>query len=292
MMIRIRALPALFVMALLPEGSLQSQPPGAVKSVRISGRVVFPDGRQWPSAPVQMAEVVPAGLSDAVSVLADSKGVFQFDALAGKKYRIYLSVHGELSRKTVETARGTDVAIGDIIVRQCPADLVSRQRGNPISVPFLSLERIVIEPQNFSHGAWTKETRSASFVEPPGCLSGPPSMDNRAYWHAWPMVNFSLNGVDVGSFVGGGVKSIRVIRYNPKLTPDQIKREVLGVWRATLLHASNFIDWSEGSDWHIEAMVDHDDGSSSSLLFDNWMHLHVRDRIGKYWYMRIGLAPR
>jgi hypothetical protein len=297
MMIPVRALLALSVTAFLAVASLHSQPARGSKSVRVSGRVVFPDGRNWPSATVLMAEVVPQGLTGEVRVRADPQGVFYFDAVAGKKYRIYLHSYPELSRKTVETASGTDVSTGDLIVRQCPSPAYAhfmrpQQPTGPRSVPPLTLEQIVIEPRDLPYGWWAEEPAPAVFVESPGCMSGPPSLDNRAYWQAWPTVPFYSSGVGVASFVGGNVKSIRVIWYDPKLTPDRIKQEVLRVWRGHLVDVSSSINWSEGNDWHIAAVVEHDDGSSSSLLFDNWMHLRIRDQSGKYWYSRLVSADR
>jgi hypothetical protein len=297
MMIPVRALLALSVTALLTAGPLRSQPAGTSKSVRISGRVVLPDGRPWPSAPVAMAEVVPEGLTGAVRVTADSRGAFKFAAVAGKKYRVYLRVHGELTRTTVETASGRDIAIGDMIVRECPSPSYDRRPKHPTaptSVPPLTLKQIVIEVRGPPPEPWTEDPQLAVFIESPGCMSGPPSLDNRAYWHTWPMVSFHDSGVGVGvaSFVGGKVKSIRVIWHDPKLSPDQIKQAVLRIWRSTLFEISSSVNWAEVFSWRIAAVVERDDGSSSSLWFDSWIHLRVQDQRGKYWYSRLLPAPR
>ena len=86
-------------------------------------------------------------------------------------------------------------------------------------------------------------------------------------------------------FAGGKVKEIRVVRYDPRLTPDQIKAEVRKVWLGIFQYATCQIEWDEGTLWNVLATVEYEDGRKSSILTDG-LHVQVQDREGKYWYMR------
>jgi hypothetical protein len=94
--------------------------------------------------------------------------------------------------------------------------------------------------------------------------------------------------VSVESFVGGRVKSIRVVRSRPdeKLTPVQLREEVRKVWLSRFWHASCGIEWAEANLWNIEAVVEYEDGKQSSILMDAG-HVRVQDREGKYWFFRL-----
>jgi hypothetical protein len=87
--------------------------------------------------------------------------------------------------------------------------------------------------------------------------------------------------------LGKGCGERRQSRYDPELTPDSIKGQVQKIWRSLLSDASSIINWSEGSFWNIEAIVEDEDGATSELLSDGW-HVRVRDRQGKFWYARAG----
>jgi len=93
--------------------------------------------------------------------------------------------------------------------------------------------------------------------------------------------------LSIESFMGGKVKSIRVVHHDPKLTSSQVREEVRKVWLGVFWNASSFIGWSEGNRWNIEASVEYDDGKRSSILMDGWIHVQVEDREGKRWYVRL-----
>ena len=87
--------------------------------------------------------------------------------------------------------------------------------------------------------------------------------------------------ITVESFVGGEVKVIRVVGYDPKLMPSQIREEVRKVWLGVFWFAGSSIMWSE---------VEYEDGKRSSILMDGWVHVQVEDREGKYWFIRLSPA--
>jgi hypothetical protein len=157
----------------------------------------------------------------------------------------------------------------------------------------LQLEQIIIEPQKpISERVGIPLTQpnpgyvnSSAFVELPPCWSGP-SLDRRAEWEALQNVYFFDRYLSVESFVGGKVKSIHVVRYDPRLTPFQIREEVQRVWLGVFWTASSFIGWAEGSIWNIDASVEYEDGKRSSLITDGG-HVRVQDREGKYWFIRL-----
>jgi hypothetical protein len=122
-----------------------------------------------------------------------------------------------------------------------------------------------------------------SSVEFPQCWSGP-SLARRGEWEGLWEVSFN-QFLSIEEFVGGKVKKIHVVRYDPRLTPDQIKEEVRKVWHGIFHDATCQIVWDEYTYWNILATVEYEDGRKSSILTDG-MHVQVQDREGKYWYMR------
>ncbi len=91
--------------------------------------------------------------------------------------------------------------------------------------------------------------------------------------------------MSIEEFIGGKVKEVRVVRYDPGLTPDQIRDEVSKVWLGIFQYATCQIEWDEGTLWNILARVKYEDGRKSSILTDGG-HVQVQDREGKYGYMR------
>jgi hypothetical protein len=305
-MIPIRAAIVVCFAASLNASCQPSRVAGTATSTRISGRIVFPDGRPWSSVYVNIARVVPEGLAQEEQVTTDANGMFTFQAATGKTYRVYLNVYGVTGRKTVETAGSDYVALGEIVAVRCaPADSVTFAGAvaNEAQQAQLRVDQIVLEPQPLRDGEWQiipatspEQDRAArsragfdpdAFPEVPPCWSRP-LIESRPYWGAYPMLWFDER-LTIGSFIGGKVKSVQISRYDPRLEPDEIKNQVRRVWRGTLSHASRIIDWSEGTPWNIEAIAEDEDGTRSSLLIDRWDHVRVTDRHGRNWYTKVAV---
>jgi hypothetical protein len=93
--------------------------------------------------------------------------------------------------------------------------------------------------------------------------------------------------VSIESFVGGKVNVIRVISYDTRLTPSQIRDEVRRVRLGLFCDATSSITWSEGNRWNIKASVEFEDGKHAWIVMDAWIHVQVQDREGKYWFIRL-----
>jgi hypothetical protein len=155
----------------------------------------------------------------------------------------------------------------------------------------LKMEQVVIDP------AWTAVNPMAQLVPPfspqnckepkgldwPRCWQGP-SLARRDEWEIRNNVSF-YHYTSVESFVGGKVKSVRIVAYDPARTPAQIKEEFRKVWFGVFRDTSCFIVWDEITLWNLRAVIEFEDGKQISLLTDG-MHVEVQDREGKYWYMR------
>ena len=114
----------------------------------------------------------------------------------------------------------------------------------------------------------------------------PKSLNRRSEWEELPAVEFD-HYLSVESFVGGRVRTIRVIRRDPRLTPEQIRDEVMRVWLGVFWNITRSIGWQEGNPWNIEAAVEYTDGKHSLILMDGLVHVEVEDREGKYWFLRL-----
>jgi hypothetical protein len=90
----------------------------------------------------------------------------------------------------------------------------------------------------------------------------------------------------IAAFVGGNVQTIRVIHYDPTLTPAQVEDQVRKVWLSWFRYAESFIGWSEGNNWTIDAVIEFDDGNRASLV-TNGSHTRFQDREGNYWFVRL-----
>lgn len=266
------------------------------KTVRISGRLVFPDGNPV-SFGIRMARIDPDGFKDEGTAITGRDGRFSFMAAPGRKYRISLAAGGmKTPPKTVDTTSGKDVDVGDMIFEYCPA--VSRSIPKPPATSDLlgdlRPEQIVIEPQQAAHPYRpVADLPPAHFkpnntVELPPCWSGP-SLDKRSEWESLFTVSFD-RFITVESFVGSKVKVIRVVGHDPGLTPSQIRDEVRKVWLGVFRLAASHISWSEMNSWNIHASVEHEDGKRTAILMDGWIHVQVEDREGKYWFIRLSPA--
>jgi hypothetical protein len=290
---RFAAAAFLFVLAGVAFGQMKSDEP--VKTVRISGRLVSPEGNPASFA-VRISKMERDGPPNEITAISDGHGLFTFLAESHHKYRIWLGAGMKTAPKTVDTTSGTDIDVGDMIFEYCPAANFSIPKpplSQPQLVGDLKSEQILIEPQTFMEKQWrgiggplslpSQAPLSNSMEEGPQCWSGP-SLDRRAEWEAFPMVSFD-HYLSIESFVGGKVKSVRVVRYDPKLTHVQIKEEVRRVWLGVFWYAASNIGWDEATFWNIEASVEYEDGKRSSILMDG-MHVQVQDQEGKYWFIR------
>lgn len=288
---------ALYLAVLPVAGLAQTAPDKPAESVRITGRVVFPESGPV-SAYVRVERIEPDGfLTNEKTALTDSHGVFTFLATPHEKYRLDLDVYGVRTRTTVDTTSGKDVDVGDLIFEKCPPvnfSIPKAPTSQPQLVGDLTLDEIVIEPQQPVNGPG----RGIAAPEPPATQGpGPnhlvglppcwswPSLDNRVDWEALPDIMFDRY-LSIESFIGGKVKLIRVVRYDPKATPSQIRDGVRKAWFGIFWHATSAITWAEITFWNIEASVEYEDGERSSFLTDGG-HVRVQDREGKYWFIRL-----
>ncbi|MGD0361236.1 MAG: hypothetical protein ABSC93_10230 [Bryobacteraceae bacterium] len=271
----------------------QTTPDKPAGSVRVSGRLVFPDGTPV-SFGVRMTPLDSDGSAKDVIVITGLDGRFTFTALTGHKYRIGLADPGRKTPpKTVDTLRRQDIDLGDMIFESCPPITMKfpKPPPAPVLVGDLKLEQIVIEPQQTVDvhrpvpNSPPTDFKPVIAVDPPPCGSGP-SLDRRSEWEGFPMVSFDRY-LTVESFVGGKVKWIRVVHYDPRLTPPQIRDEVRRVWLGVFWFAAGGIIWSEANLWNLEASVEYEDGKRSSVTMDGGIHVQVQDREGKYWFLRL-----
>jgi hypothetical protein len=80
-----------------------------------------------------------------------------------------------------------------------------------------------------------------------------------------------------------------VERYDPQLTPAQIKDEVQRMWLGLFAMPTPSKTWPESNAWNIEASVEYEDEMHASILIDG-THVKVQDRNGRYWFIRVWTA--
>jgi hypothetical protein len=100
-------------------GLAQTTPDKPTASVRISGRVVFPDGNPV-SVHVTIARIEGGFLTHGRSVITDVHGVFSFIVEPGYQYRIHLRGYGIKNQKTADTTSGKDLDVGDLVFENAP----------------------------------------------------------------------------------------------------------------------------------------------------------------------------
>jgi hypothetical protein len=283
---------AIIAITLPAIGFAQTPPDQPAAFVRISGRVVFPDGNPV-SVHVTVARIEGDFLTHARSVITDVHGVFRLVVEPGYQYRIHLNGYWIKNQKTADTTSGNDLDVGDLVFERCALSgpLMGNQRTAHDLAGDLKPEQIIIEPQE--HGqrwpelpesTYTESVGPGKDVDLPPCWTAP-SLENRKYWEPWPMITLD-RAVSIGSFVGGTAKAIRVLSYDPRLTPSQIRDEVRKVWLGLFTEAYSSIMWSEMNRWNIKASVEFQDGKRTWILTDG-IHVQVQDREGKYWFIRL-----
>jgi hypothetical protein len=96
----------------------------------------------------------------------------------------------------------------------------------------------------------------------------------------------------VGDFVGGKVKSIRVLRtapLRPGTTPptaDETRQKLRRVWQGKFRAAFCQIAWAEFTFWSIEAVLEFEDGKRSPLITDG-VHVALQDHNGNSVFFRL-----
>jgi hypothetical protein len=266
---------AVFATGLFSIVSAQTATDEPSKTVHISGRLVDPDGKPV-SLDLRMARWGADGFKDERTTVGGD-GRFTFTTVPSQTYRFYLPTGWGVKTQAnrVDTPRGKDIDLGDLIVERCPALSMSNPKPPSASVLISGLkpEQIIIEPWQPGVIDLPPSTFKPNPIELPPCPLEP-----------------SLYTIE--SSVGGKVKSIRVVRYDPKLTPSQIREEVQKVRAGSLRVAAGSIMWSEGNSWNIQASVEYEDGKRTSILMDGWIHVQVEDRAGKYRFIRLSPAAQ
>jgi hypothetical protein len=90
----------------------------------------------------------------------------------------------------------------------------------------------------------------------------------------------------VADFIGGKVKSIRLLRVAKFPTANQLRGAIRRVWKGQFQGASCGIEWAEVTFWSVEAVVEFDDGKRSALITDG-THVALQDRQGNSWFLRL-----
>ena len=96
----------------------------------------------------------------------------------------------------------------------------------------------------------------------------------------------------VGDFVGGKVKSIRVLRTAPfrpgtkPPTPDEVRQRLKTVWQRTFQVAFCQIAWAEMTFWSVAAVVEFEDGKQSPLITDG-VHVALQNYNGNSAFFRL-----
>src|SRR5271165_1696267 len=169
----------------------------ATHPVKISGRIVDANG-PMSFMSVRMARIVGHDLVDDKTVNSGSDGVFTFIGVLGNKYRIYLL--DVRIQKTVDTANGNDVELGDLVFERC-GDVYfgtpPKAPTSPVSHGDLKVGQILIEPQNLAQEPWkiVDEPQSSAALADLNGLAGlapcwpGPSLDKRSEWEAMCSIN-------------------------------------------------------------------------------------------------------
>lgn len=290
---------ALWMLPIAGLAQAASEQPG--KPIHITGRLVSADGKPVVLWDVRMSRVESIGSStNTTSTQTDSDGVFSFLAVPGPEYRLDFGSGVKTPPKQVDTGSGQDVSLGDTLYERCPAPTGTsygkRLASPPALVGNLKLAQITVDP------AWAKVKQfvqlSPQFSPAdnrrgidgpsedfPPCWEGP-SLAKRDEWENLCGKDLTFpNYISVEAFVGGRVKSVRVVAYDQALTPAQVKEEFRKVWLGVFRSPSCFIPWDEGGSWNLRAVVEFEDGKRTSLLTDGG-HVEVQDREGNYWYLR------
>jgi hypothetical protein len=93
----------------------------------------------------------------------------------------------------------------------------------------------------------------------------------------------------VGDFVGGKVKTIRVVHSASMKSPptaEEVRKNLRTVWQSKFQVAFCREAWAEPTFWSIESIVEFEDGKRSALITDG-VHIALQDHDGKNWFFRL-----
>jgi hypothetical protein len=194
-----------------------------------------------------------------------------------KKYKLAApGVPFKILPPTIDVGSGDVAEIGDIVVQ-------------PDVTTDLKLEQIIVDPLVIKNNV----PKPFSLGLTP--LSVTPLFTGREISNQRPEPSSPTCGVHsdryqtVQAFLGGKVKAIRVVRFlgSSETKPAEIQSRIMEVWLGVFRSAYCFMAWSEVTSWNLEASVEYEDGKRSSLLMDGWIHVQVKDREGRLWFLRL-----
>ena len=199
---------------------------------------------------------------------------------------MFLRGHGLKAPVIVDTSARSDVRVDALEAAACCVPRTDFIPPPPPPPPTaeggdLQPDQIIIEPQNSAQGQpWKIDTLQS--------YSGQQVSPGEIRWLTKTGLQLLPCGLvcppvlqNVFSVWGQSVKTIRVVRYDPGLTPAEIRHEVqktwLGIW---------MLDSPERSVWNIEALLEYDDGKRATMLIggDN---VEVKDRDGDCGFIRL-----
>jgi hypothetical protein len=154
--------------------------------------------------------------------------------------------------------------------------------------PGLELNQVVVEasaPAAPDDPAWGR-----------GGTRGPcdPASATRAFRYETIQTGLPVlrrTGVSVSDFIGGKVSRVRVTHYRGRWdAPLEIQERIRSVWAREIDIAACYSVWAEPEFWNLQAIVEFDDGKTSSLLTDG-THVRVEDHAGTTWFIRLDPVP-
>jgi hypothetical protein len=262
-------------LALVGSGVVFAQNSGDMRNyrVRISGRLMDPSGAPVTGGDVELYEYATGIL---VHARATDTGRFTLTGYQFQRSNLLPLCGGTPYRpppKFIDVA-GTNVDIGDVRLSPAP--------DPPVRHPYielkgdLTLDQIIVDPRVEQPLDWR-------LWRP---LPIPGDSQARAGTIRLPERN---RDVTIEQFIGGKVTQIRVVRFwrLPKVTLADIREEVRRVWLGRFSNPTLYMGWSEGGGWNVEAKVLFEDGKETSILMDDWVHVQVEDREGRFWFIRL-----
>lgn len=142
-----RAIVAFCAAVLVGMALAQTTPDEATKTVRISGRLVYPDGSPV-SFGVRLERLDQYGRVEATATTSRD-GHFTLITVPGPKYMVSVGTGMKTPPKMVDTSGGKDIDVGDMVFEHCPAVGMSIPKPPSTTelIGDLKPEQIIIEPQ-------------------------------------------------------------------------------------------------------------------------------------------------